>query len=154
MTVADAHTYTVGDGEWVVHNDCNVAIRLVSSKLPKRFGSGKTSGFLLDSRGNVIGDMITSGRNRFSFDHTLVRGENRAFQIQDHVEAQVAGIMRENNITDAILVLNNHPCSGKPYTCNALLERMLLPGANLRVIVPEGFDARGVFEQIYRGIVD
>ncbi len=23
MTVADAHTYTVGDGEWVVHNSCN-----------------------------------------------------------------------------------------------------------------------------------
>lgn len=22
MTVADAHTYTVGDGEWVVHNSC------------------------------------------------------------------------------------------------------------------------------------
>lgn len=27
MTVADAHTYTVGDGEWVVHNACSKALR-------------------------------------------------------------------------------------------------------------------------------
>ena len=27
MTVADAHTYTVGDGEWVVHNSCSKALR-------------------------------------------------------------------------------------------------------------------------------
>ena len=27
MTVADAHTYAVGDGEWVVHNACIPALR-------------------------------------------------------------------------------------------------------------------------------
>ncbi|MEZ4658333.1 MAG: EndoU domain-containing protein [Caldilineaceae bacterium] len=26
MTVADAHTYAVGDGQWVVHNSCSVFV--------------------------------------------------------------------------------------------------------------------------------
>ncbi len=36
LTVADAHTYTVGDGEWVVHNDCNPLTRRLTLETDRK----------------------------------------------------------------------------------------------------------------------
>ncbi|MEZ4674510.1 MAG: polymorphic toxin-type HINT domain-containing protein [Caldilineaceae bacterium] len=44
MTVADAHTYVVGDGEWVVHNSCPILYRVEG--IPNQR-------FAIDSAGNV-----------------------------------------------------------------------------------------------------
>jgi len=90
LTVAEAHTFFVGQGEWLVHNTC-------APQLPNRNGVGPTTGYLLDSEGNTIGDPLVSGRNPYSSDPTLVRGDSNLYTIQDHVEAQAPGIMRDNN---------------------------------------------------------
>ena len=66
------------------------------------------------------------------------------------VESKVARYMLENNLSNATLVLNNHPCSG-PLSCSQWLEKVLPQGSSLRVIVPDGFDMRGSFDQIFTG---
>jgi hypothetical protein len=153
LTVAEAHTFFVGAQHWLVHNtNCNVVVKAINAGLPNRNGVGKTSGYLFDSNGNMIGDIIVSGHNKYSRDSTLVRGHQGKFTIQDHVEAQAAGIMRDNNISDATLVINNHPCSNGINTCQNLLPNMVPEGSNLRVIVPDGYDSRGAYEQVFTGV--
>lgn len=120
--------------------------------LPYRNGRGKTSGYLVDAQGNRISQIYESGNNPYSNDTGLVRGDDRIYTIQDHVEAQIAGWMRDNNVFEATLVLNNHPCSNGVNNCQNLLPRMLPPSAKLRVIVPDGFDARGPFDQVFIGV--
>lgn len=138
----------------LVHNTgpCDVISQAVSAGLPNRNGVGKTTGILFDANGNRVGEIIISGRNPYSFDNSLVRGTDGSLIIQDHVEAQAAGMMRDLNISDATLVLNNHPCSNGNYTCQSLLPNMVPIGSDLRVIVPDGFDARGVYDQVFTGI--
>lgn len=141
LTVAVAHTYFVGNSQLLVHNDCPIP-------LPNRQGVGKTTGVLTDSDGNVIGDnLIQSGRTKYSFDSSLVRGDNKPYYFQDHVEAQVSGMMRDLEISDATLWLNNHPCRD----CNNFLPKMLPENTTLRIVVSEGLDIRGVFDQTYIG---
>jgi hypothetical protein len=152
LTVDQAHTYFVGEGQWLVHNTNPYVSKALSEGLPQRISEAdKTTGYLFDENGNLI-QKLTSGRNPYSFDTTLVRGYNRAFLIQDHVEAQAAGVMRDLNIPDGTLVLNNIPCSGGAYTCENLLESMLSEGSSLRVIVPDGFDPVGAYDLIFNGI--
>lgn len=126
-------------------------ITAINAGLPNRNRVGKTSGYLFDGDGNMIGDIIVSGRNSpYYRDTTLIRGDDKLYSIQSHVEAQVAGIMRDNNISNATLVINNHPCPGI-VGCNNLLSSMLPQRANLRVIVPDGFDPRGAFDEGFTG---
>ncbi|KAB8140646.1 hypothetical protein F8S13_23125 [Chloroflexia bacterium SDU3-3] len=149
LTVATAHTFFVGVERALVHNaGCE---SWYFGELPNRQGAGKTSGYLVDEYGNRISEIFESGRNKYSKDKSLVRGNDAIYVIQDHVEAQVAGWMRDNNVLDAILVINNHPCSNGINNCNNLLPRMLPLGSKLRVIVPDGFDIRGLFDNIYHG---
>lgn len=132
-------------------NSIDDLVKAVSKRLPNRNSQGKTAGYLVNSNGNIIGDMIISGRNQYSFDDTLIRGYKGSYTIQDHVEAQAAGIMRDNNIDDAILVLNNHPCADKMFTCENMLKHMLPVRSRLRVIVPDGFDVRGRYDRTFVG---
>jgi RHS repeat-associated protein len=153
LTVDVAHTFFVGEEQWLVHNanGCDKFLEKIVQILPNRNGTGKTSGYLLDTNGNIIGDMIVSGTHHpYYNDKTLVREDTKLYNIQSHVEAQAAGIMRDNNIEEAVLVLNNHPCEGQS-SCSSLLELMVPIGARLRVIVPQNFDDRGVFDTIFMG---
>jgi hypothetical protein len=154
LTVAQAHTFFVGEEAWLVHNtNCNL---WNFADLPyRRGGVGPTSGYLVDAQGNRISNVYQSGNNPYSKDATLIRGESRLLSILDHVEAQIAGWMRDNGLDEAILVLNNHPCAdarGQNNTCQRLLPYMLPPGARLRIIVPEGFDARGAYDEVFEGV--
>ena len=150
-----------GGGGSASNKSVDDTIRSVSSRLPQRpGGQGPTSGFLIDSEGNVIGDMIVSGSTRSlpPAEFGMIRDPNGMLpsptqgrlDILHHVELKVARYMREHNITDATLVLNNHPCSGK-YSCSRWLDSTVPVGSNLRVVVPEGFDARGGYDRLFTG---
>jgi hypothetical protein len=67
-----------------------------------------------------------------------------------HVESKAARYMREHTIARTTLVINNHPCSG-PLSCSLWLKRVLPEDATLRIIVPDGFDARGPYDKLFRG---
>jgi hypothetical protein len=55
-----------------------------------------------------------------------------------HVEAHAASFMRQQGIDEATLYINRIPCPGKTG-CDAMLSRMLPPGARLHVRGPDGF---------------
>ena len=161
FTVDALHTYTVTELRVVVHNqDCNFIEKALDAGLPQRNGKGSTSGYLFNSSNNmVLDDLIVSG-NTVSLPPALqnmVRDPGGRLPQQGmpeflhHVESKVARYMQDNNLSNATLVLNNHPCTG-PLSCSQWLESILPQGATLRIIVPDGFDTRGPFDQVFKGI--
>jgi hypothetical protein len=158
LTVDTAHTFFVGAGAWLVHNTCPEVIQAIHAGLPNRKGTGPTSGYLFDATGTMLGDRIVSG-NRISLPpatRQMVRdpfGELPTAGSPDflhHVESKAARYMREHTIARTTLVINNHPCSG-PLSCSLWLKRVLPEDATLRIIVPDGFDARGPYDKLFRG---
>ena|GEM_PF-4618938 len=155
--VKGTQSFDVSIGNLQVQN-CAEVIKALDAGLPNRNGAGPTSGYLFDSDGNMIGDMIVSG-NTVSLppaQRSMIRDPDRILpskgrlEFLHHVESKVARHMQENSISNATLVLNNHPCSG-PISCSRWLEHLLPEGSTLRVIVPDGFDARGPFDDIFKG---
>ncbi len=67
------------------------------------------------------------------------------WRIRSHVEAHAAAVMRQEGLEKATLYINQVPCGGSSG-CAAMMERMLPPGATLRVIGPDGYD------QIFTGL--
>jgi hypothetical protein len=145
LSVAEAHTFFVGGGEWLVHNDgCG-------DRLPFYKG-GKTQG-ILDTGTDEI-DLI-SGRP--TGERKLPpNAPGSKLIIADHVEAQASAIMRNRGLMEADLYINNTPCSGT-YGCNAMLEHMLPEGARLNMYIklgPDNWENRfymGLPDSAYRG---
>ena len=107
------------------------------SRLPVRVGPReKTTGIAVI--GGVEHPPIVSGKAGPAA--SIPKG-TRGFngQARTHVEGHTAAIMRQTGATEGTLYINNPPCGGAPG-CDAMLPRMLPPGARLRVIGPDGFD--------------
>ncbi len=71
--------------------------------------------------------------------------------IKSHVEAQVAVVMRREQLTAAILYINKVPCPTKDTRslgCQDALPHMLPESAQLRVVGPGGYD------QLFVGLPD
>lgn len=58
-------------------------------------------------------------------------------RIKSHVEAHAAAVMRRDGLDEATLAINRTPCPGRTG-CDAMLPRMLPPGAQLHVYGPDG----------------
>lgn len=61
--------------------------------------------------------------------------------VMDHVEAQVAAIMRRPGAPkEVLLVINNEPCDrpGRPLTCEKILRGILPADARLKVYLSDG----------------
>ncbi len=162
LTVAVAHTFFVGDEQWLVHNtNCPEVAEALTAGLPyRKDGKGPTSGYLFDKDGNRIGDLIVSGRTKSLpyIERDMIRDSERQLDefphymsMQDHVEMKVARYMHEHNMTEATLVINNHPCKGGKLTCDIWLKYAIPLNARLRVIVPDGYDVDGVFDEPFKG---
>jgi hypothetical protein len=53
----------------------------------------------------------------------------------DHLEAKLAARMRREQVTQAVVLINNPPCDYEPYGCEKILSRLLPIGAQLTVYV-------------------
>ncbi|MGW0434023.1 DddA-like double-stranded DNA deaminase toxin [Micromonospora sp. NPDC003197] len=53
----------------------------------------------------------------------------------DHLEAKLAARMRHEQVTHAVVLVNNPPCDYDPYGCDRILCRLLPVGAQLTVYV-------------------
>jgi len=68
----------------------------------------------------------------------------------DHVESQVAGVMRQDDGPKrARLVINNEPCADEPFGCDRILRHILPVGSHLEIYVKDGESTR--FYGDYRG---
>lgn len=131
LTVDTAHTFYVGDGQWLVHNSC-------MPDLPIRSGNDKTTGILIAGGEETILESGVDGPAR------LMPKGWPGFDLitRTHVEGHASALMWQNGLEEGTLLINNPPC----LSCSRLLPRMLPPNASLRVIVP------GIFDEIFRGI--
>ncbi|MCB1324683.1 MAG: LysM peptidoglycan-binding domain-containing protein [Spirochaetales bacterium] len=67
--------------------------------------------------------------------------------LRAHVEGHTAALMRQRGLQEGTLYINRVPCAGV-RGCDAMLPRMLPPGARLRVIGPDGY------ERVFVGLPD
>lgn len=103
---------------------------------------GKKARGILSASGREL--PLTSGRSGPAARLPAgTRGMNRT--TKTHVEGHAAAVMRQNRIKEATLYINRVPCRGRPG-CDAMLPRMLPPGARLEVRGPNGF------RKVYRGV--
>jgi hypothetical protein len=65
-------------------------------------------------------------------------GIAETWEVRWHLEAHAVAQMRVNGISDAVLYLNNRPCSGR-FGCQRNLPVMLAPGTTLTVFGPDGY---------------
>jgi hypothetical protein len=147
LEVARANSFSVGSSGWIVHN----AGPPPNYGLPPRT-SGQTHGVLNPTSTNPI-DLVSGNYGKYSPGGKnfpgLTRGDapvgkttgGRDIEPQynpsnNHAEGHAAAHMRNNDLTECHIVLNNRPCP----RCDATLPRMLPPGARLRVEVPPGLD--------------
>lgn len=145
LTISVLHTYAVGALQYVVHNSCG-------DSLPAFKSGGKTKGIFFSSD---MSDAIPleSGYRGPSADMPSGTPGISKLEVRSHVEAHAASLMRQNEIQDADLWINNPsgPCTGD-YGCHKMLPHMLPEGANLRVHFPDG--AGGWITQEYTGLSD
>ncbi|HWB05276.1 MAG TPA: RHS repeat-associated core domain-containing protein [Verrucomicrobiales bacterium] len=113
------------------------------ARLPARAGS-KTSGILSTSVGEI--DLMSGYAGpSASMLPGAVPGMNNI--LKAHVEAHAASAMRQLDLNEATLYLNNLPCSwGSANGCANMLPRMLGEGRSLRVVVP------GQMDRIFTGV--
>ncbi|MFC0622789.1 DddA-like double-stranded DNA deaminase toxin [Kribbella deserti] len=116
--------------------------REIIERLPKRTKGSKTLGIWIDDLGNEHD--LSSGVDRFSGPaEELVNAADspiprEAFILSSHVEVKFAMRMRDENLTDEFIVINNWPCEG-PVSCDKNLKYFLPPGARLTVFGPNNF---------------
>ena len=103
---------------------------------PRRNNQGPTQGIL------VIGDAeqdLISGRG--SITEGLRQQQRKGFtqQSETHVEPQAAEVVRRTGATEGTVYINNAngPCGGT-LGCDNSVEKILPPGAKLRVVWPGG----------------
>ncbi|MFD8497696.1 DddA-like double-stranded DNA deaminase toxin [Amycolatopsis sp. NPDC059657] len=94
------------------------------------------------------GTAITSGRDDRTerVDEILKEAgcDRRPITAAADVELKLAAEMRDNGITDATVVINNIPCTGKT-SCDGLLSIVLPEGSTMTVHGPDGF------KKVYKG---
>jgi hypothetical protein len=106
----------------------------IEGQLPL-YSGGKTQG-ILDIGTDEL--PLISGKNGPAADMpSNAPGMPESWAIRDHVEAHAAAVMRQLDVSEADLYINNTPCSG-PMGCNANLPHMLPEGATLRVHIQNG----------------
>ena len=154
LTVDQAHSFFVGEGEWLAHNIC----RPDPKNLPIRNNRGDPTHGILDINGDHI--PLKSGRNGAAYklpENTPGMGRPEAhLTIRDHAEAHAAAEMRIRGANEADLYLNNIPC-GKPdehFTCKKMLPYMLPENARLNVYVRNDATMRWEFFNSYVGLPD
>jgi len=105
-------------------------------RLPARMGTGaKTTGLLVANHQEIT---IVSGRTGYA--SNIPQGTS-GFNgvVRTHVEGHAAAFMRQNNVQNATLYINNVPCSRAGIGCHQMLPRMLPEGSSLRVVGPNNF---------------
>jgi RHS repeat-associated protein len=112
------------------------------ARLPE-FAGGKTTGVLRTAAGEFH---LLSGR---AGPAALMPGGSPGMNIvtKTHVEGHTAAIMRQLGLDEGMLFINRLPCGGAPG-CGNMLPLMLPPGAQLRVVGPNGYN------QIFIGLPD
>ena len=105
-----------------------------ASRVPPYPGKGKVQGILVVGGREV--PLISGYKGPAASIPKGTRGFNNI--VRAHVEGHAAAVMRLEKAGSATLYLNKVPCP-QPGGCNAMLPRMLPPGAELRVVAP-GFD--------------
>ena len=99
------------------------------------YAGGKTVGVLRSALGDI--PLISGYKGPSAAMPRGTPGMNG--NIKSHVEAHAASIMRQQNVTEGVLYINQVPCSGV-RGCGAMLVRMLPEGARLRVLGPDGYN--------------
>lgn len=146
LTVDTAHTYFVGDGQWLVHNSC--------INLPKWKPGDPTRG-VIDINNSLT--PLISGKNGGPALQMPpgTPGFDPRYHSTTHVESHAAAYMRQNRLTEATLYINKSPCGGDPkdlYGCQQLLGQRLPAGAKLHIYVGDG--ANYQFFNTFTGLSD
>lgn len=152
LSVAEVHTYYVlaGNTPILVHNCLEFDPKSIGKNLP-RFDGGQTMGHYMDKDGSIL--ELASGRDpghKWLIDAVNKRlkdklGHTYNSDRADHVEQKFAGLMLENGIDRAEIVINNPagPCVDiGGLGCDQVLN-VLLGNKSLTVHWPDG---KGGFE--------
>jgi nucleic acid/nucleotide deaminase of polymorphic system toxin len=158
LTVAQDHTYAVGDARAVAHNDNGEdCLPYPGERLPTRTQDDPTTGRFVEADGNYRTFQSGHSANDSLQPRRLlpdkVPGMERRVGSYDHAEAQAASYMRLNNVHEADFWINNAsgPCIGV-FGCGENLKHMLPEGATLTVHWP---GAKGTWvEATYVGLPD
>jgi len=128
FTVATAHTYFVGKGQWLVHNTC--------PSLPKWVRGAPTQGVL--DVGDELIEVVSgkAGGSALDFADQIPAFDPR-YASSVHAESHAAAAMRQLNVSEATLYINNSPCEGV-YSCQQLLSSRLPEGATMHIYVGNG----------------
>ncbi len=161
LTVADAHTYFVGDGQWLVHN-CRLNDQYSNVQGPIQnpmTGMGAGSGRLDEmppyghnwqnqSSTKTLGILEIDGQSIYLQSGNIGPSASMPIgtpgmngTIKSHVEAHTASIMRLEDVNEAVLYINQAPCPGKTG-CGHNLPFMLPEGSALTVIAPNDYKQR------------
>lgn len=135
LTVDEAHTYFVGEGQWLVHNDCE---DLLDSLPIRPNDKGPTTGILVTDGEELLFKSGVVGPAKYK----LKGWEGFDIVTRTHVEGDVAADMWQKGVQKATLLINNPPCP----SCSKLLPKMLPLNSILRVIATNGFN------QLFRSI--
>jgi hypothetical protein len=101
-------------------------------KLAPYVPGGKTSGIFQSPNSAPVG--LESGYDGPAASIPLGSDGFDAYTLS-HVEGHAAALMRQQGITEGTLYINNPEICA---SCTKLLPEMLPPGANLRVVLPDG----------------
>ncbi|MFI6495505.1 DddA-like double-stranded DNA deaminase toxin [Streptomyces sp. NPDC050564] len=109
-------------------------------------GKRQTTGRMFDENGNVLHEDITSGSSALQKrvheildDSPNVRPlthKNQKFYSEDHVETQFAAWMRDNNVTNAHVYINNDYVCGGAHGCQLAVKAILPRGSTMTVHYP------------------
>jgi hypothetical protein len=131
LTVDTAHTFFVGEGQWLAHNACDPL-----SRLPARQSIHDPTTGILVAEGQEI--TLTSGRYGPAFQVPGGKGTGFDAYTRTHVEGHAAAWMRQNNVSNATLYINNPPCPN----CTRNLPKMLPSNSVLDILGPNGYFKR------------
>lgn len=101
--------------------------------------SDPTSGVLTTSDGNKISDVSSGWSGPGRGGPGLRRPWRNMMSAVDHAEGHAAASMREHNIREATLYLNNQPCPDIPWGCDRVLPDILPLRSRLTVYGPDGY---------------
>ncbi|WP_162292959.1 DddA-like double-stranded DNA deaminase toxin [Actinophytocola xinjiangensis] len=129
----DSLTDAVTDAAWAADRYDSIADATITTGL---FFDEDGNAFRFDSRRDDDSERVLSTL----YDLGVVRSPVRP-NVVDHVEAKVAALMRENELSSGVLVINfpRGVCGTEiqlPYTCAALVPALLPDGATLAVWSP------------------
>jgi len=106
------------------------------SSLPVRNGKNDPTTGILEANGQEI--TLTSGKEGPAFQELGGKGSGFDAYTRTHVEGHASAWMRQNNVTESTLYINNPPCPN----CNRNLPRMLPRNSVLDIFGPDGYFKR------------